>query len=178
LLYDPARIDPAAWLAERLGAVTILSEPAPVVEDPAGDPAGADTEAAESAVAGVKNPGNSSMRTEEPAAAAVDDDDWLQALKTAADTIRAAPSGLIPTSSIDANELSVAVGITATRRCRWIVNTTGVVFRRCGELILDDLDDRCPTHREQYAETLLGDPIRPPMPFGPFPTTGVTETAA
>ncbi|HEX2152021.1 MAG TPA: hypothetical protein VHG31_08500, partial [Stellaceae bacterium] len=33
LLYDPARIDPAAWLAARIGPVTILSEAEPLVGD-------------------------------------------------------------------------------------------------------------------------------------------------
>ena len=33
LLYDPARIDPAAWLAERIGDITILGEAEPLVGD-------------------------------------------------------------------------------------------------------------------------------------------------
>jgi putative DNA primase/helicase len=37
LLYDPARIDPAAWLTERLGPVTILDEGEPAETEPAAE---------------------------------------------------------------------------------------------------------------------------------------------
>src|SRR3954451_1973445 len=63
LLYDARRVDPAAWLAERIGPVTILGE------------------------------------------AAVD----------------AAPA-------------------VAARRCGWIIDTSGDVVRKCGELIRDGLE--------------------------------------
>src|SRR5690349_12357251 len=65
----------------------------------------------------------------------------------------------------------------AARPCPWVVDTTGDRIRRCGELIHDGRD-LCPTHRRQYAETLLGEPIRPPLPFGPFPTGAVSPLAA
>ena len=44
LLYDPARIDPATWLAERLGDVTILSTGAPPIADLCVEPIEVDTE--------------------------------------------------------------------------------------------------------------------------------------
>jgi hypothetical protein len=41
----------------------------------------------------------------------------------------------------------------AVRCCTHFIDTTGDVFRRCGEPIADGLD-RCPVHRAQYARTL------------------------
>jgi hypothetical protein len=55
------------------------------------------------------------------------------------------------------------------RRCRWFVDTTGETFRCCGEPIADGRD-WCKVHRYQYACALMGAAIRPPMPFGPYPT--------
>ena len=147
LLYDPARIDPAAWLAERIGEVTILGEAVPVETEPV---------------------------AEQPAAAPdpeqqAEDDAWLAALEVAADAIRREPKGrLIPLGVIDPGDVFIAAGLTSERHYRWITDTTGDRIRRCGEPILDDLD-HCLAHRAQYAETLFGDPLRLPMPLGPFP---------
>ena len=81
LLYDPARIDPAAWLTEKLGEVTILGDPEPVANGP-------------------RNPEQTPIEPDAP----------------------------------------------PVRRCGWLIDTTGDVFRRCGEPITDGRD-WCPTHR-------------------------------
>ena len=156
LLYDPARIDPAAWLAERIGEVTILGEAELVETDPAAEQPAA-----------VTDPEQQAM-----------DDAWLAALEVATEAIRREPKGrVIPLGSIDPSEVFIVAGITTERRCGWIADTTGDRIRRCGEPIYDGLD-RCERHRLQYAEMLLGEPIWPPMPFGPFPTAPPVTGAA
>jgi hypothetical protein len=153
LLFDPARIDPAAWLAERIGDVVILGDPAPVAAGlPLADPPPAEH-------------------------------DWLAALAAAVLPPLAPPAALIPLGSVPVDGLFIAAGIrapppaAADRHCTWITDTTGEAICCCGELILDGLD-LCPAHRAQRAETLLGSPIRPPMPFGPFPTHAPMGNAA
>ena len=98
------------------------------------------------------------------------DADWLAALGIAAAEIRRAELGrIIPASEIPFEGVFIAAGITGVRHCMWITDTTGDAVRRCGEPIYDG-PDQCERYRLPYAETLLGEPLRPPMPFGPFPT--------
>ena len=68
-------------------------------------------------------------------------------------------------------------GITSERRCGWITDTTGdrIPPVRRANLRRSRSVQR---HRLQYAETLLGEPIWPPMPFGPFPTAPPVTGAA
>ena len=77
----------------------------------------------------------------------------------------------------DPEPVAGAQPAVAVRLCPWIVDTTGDRSRRCGELIHDGRE-LCPTHRHQYAVTLLGEPVRSPLPFGPFPTGAVLLRAA
>jgi hypothetical protein len=88
LLYDPRRVEPAAWLRERLGDVAVLSAGEPLATEPDAD--------------------------DEPATAP-------------------APA-------------------PATRRCGWFTDTSGAVFQKCGEPIVDGRD-WCSVHRAQYART-------------------------
>jgi hypothetical protein len=109
---------------------------------------------------------------------------WLAVLDVAAAAIPPPPAPLILLGVIPAEELGIVSGLRvpqhdapAVRYCEWIVDTTGDTIRKCGAPIPDGLA-RCEQHRFQYAETLLGEPERPPMPFGPFPPRAPWESAA
>ena len=169
-VFDKRRIaDCQAWLTDRLGPLAYFGEAEPA------QPA-AERVADEQPIAATK------PVEAEPAAESID---WNAILDAALPALP--PRGPIPLWRASSTDIYIAAGMgpasdfaepdDAMRRCTWFVDTTGDVFRRCDEPILDD-EDHCPTHRQQYAEKLLGDPIRAPMPFGPFPTTGVTEAAA
>jgi hypothetical protein len=104
LLYDPRRVAPVAWLAERLGPVTILSAGEPLSTEGGGE----------------------------------------------ADADAATPAAPKP----------APIAASAVRLCSWFVDTSGDVFRRCGEPITDGRD-WCPAHRQRATAVLSTDWLPP-----------------
>src|SRR5690242_20309229 len=153
LLFDPARVDPAAWLAERIGDVTILGEAEPVEAERAEADA-APAEPPPEQATQIEPPGD----VEPPVASADTEPSWLDAVAIAEPT----PSPVRPIAwgSIGIGELFMIAGIRSPPgawHCTWIVDARVERIRRCSEMALDGLG-KCAKHRRQYAETLLADP--------------------
>ena len=133
LLYDQARVAPAAWLAERIGEVTILGDAVPVAAERGADPAAADPVEAE--------------RAAEPAAAA-------GAEPPAGDD----PDIELAEQPVAAAVVPAATSPAAVRRCQWFTDTSGDTSRKCGEPIADGRD-WCPTQPRELFLARIERPV-------------------